>query len=40
MMDAEFKNPTLFKEIMTEFIACWKSCDVNKDGKLVKSEFK
>lgn len=40
MMEAEFNNPDMFKDIMTEFISTWKECDANKDGKLVKSEFK
>jgi Ca2+-binding EF-hand superfamily protein len=40
MMEAEYNNPDMFKDIMTEFIATWKACDANKDGKLVKSEFK
>jgi len=40
MMEAEYNNPDMFKDIMTEFISTWRNCDENKDGKLVKSEFK
>ena len=40
MMEAEYNNPDMYKEIMTEFISTWRDCDTNKDGKLVKSEFK
>jgi len=38
--NAEDSNPTLFKEMMSEFLTCWKVCDVNKDGVLKRDEFK
>ena len=39
-MKAEQENPTLFKEIMTEFMGCFTSSDADKDGKLNLKEFK
>jgi len=39
-MKAESENPTLFKEIMTEFMDCFKSADANQDGLLNLEEFK
>ena len=39
-MQAEDKNPALFKELKDEFLACWKASDANGDGLLVLAEYK
>jgi hypothetical protein len=39
-MKAEQENPTLFKELMSEFMECFTSSDANKDGMLDLKEFK
>jgi len=40
IMQADKFNQDLFMEIMMEFMTTFKECDANKDGKLVRSEFK
>jgi len=39
-MEAEEKNPELYKKLHDEFIALWQECDSNKDGVLTMDEFK
>jgi Ca2+-binding EF-hand superfamily protein len=39
-MKSEQENPTLFKELMEEFMNCFNGSDANKDGKLDLKEFK
>jgi predicted DNA-binding protein YlxM (UPF0122 family) len=38
-MDAEFSNPQMYKQMMTQFVTTFKACDVNKDGVLKRDEF-
>ena len=39
-MKSEQDNPTLYKELMTEFMDCFTAADADKDGKLNLKEFK
>jgi len=39
-MKSEQENPTMFKEIIEEFLGCFNSSDANKDGLLDLKEFK
>ena len=39
-MRSQTCNPAAFKEMMTEFGACWVACDKDKDGVLNRAEFK
>lgn len=38
-MDAEYSNPQMYKQMMTQFVTTFKACDVNKDGVLKREEF-
>ena len=38
-MDAEYSNPQMYKQMMTQFVTTFKACDVNKDGVLKRDEF-
>jgi hypothetical protein len=39
-MEAEEKNPELFKQIVAEFMMTWKQSDTNADGLLNLREFR
>lgn len=39
-VQAEWNNPTRFKELMDEFMMIWRQADANNDGMLDANEFK